>query len=81
VEYKLRTVLWQWRGKPIPKRSIAALSRLRGSLSGGKLAAELSCWLTTAELTATRQRVELLLEHQVHPLPPADWPAIPWPPV
>ena len=81
VEYKLRTVLWQWRGKPIPKRSVAALSHLRGSLSGGKLAADLSCWLTPAELTATRQRVDLLLEHQVHPLPPADWPAIPWPPV
>jgi uncharacterized repeat protein (TIGR03843 family) len=81
VEYKLRTVLWQWRGKPLPKRSIAALSGLQNSLTGGKLAAELACWLTPAELTATRQRVDLLLEHKVHPLPPADWPAIPWPPV
>ena len=81
VEYKLRTVLWQWRGKPLPKRSIDALSGLQNSLAGGKLAAELDCWLTPAELTATRQRVDLLLEHKVHPLPPADWPAIPWPPV
>jgi len=81
VEYKLRTVLWQWRGKPIPKRAIEALSRLQDSLSGGKLAADLACWLTPAELTATRNRVDLLLQHRVHPMPPADWPAIPWPPV
>jgi len=81
VEYKLRTVLWQWRGKPLPERAIEALSRLRASLAGGKLSAELGCWLTPAELTATRRRVDLLLEHKVHPLPPDDWPAIPWPPV
>ena len=37
-DYKLRTVLWQWRGKT-------------------------------------------LLKHRVHPFPPADWPAVPWPPV
>lgn len=81
VEYKLRTVLWQWRGKPLPARAIAALSGLIDALTNGKLAAELGCWLTAAELTATRRRMELLLEHKVHPLPPADWPAIPWPPV
>ena len=81
VEYKLRTVLWQWRGRPIPNRAIAALSRLQDSLSGGKLAADLACWLTPAELAATRKRVDLLLQHRVHPMPPADWPAIPWPPV
>jgi uncharacterized repeat protein (TIGR03843 family) len=81
VEYKLRTVLWQWRGKSLPERSITALRRLRESLDRGSLAAELACWLTPAELTATEQRLELLLEHQVHPLPPSDWPAVPWPPI
>jgi len=81
AEYKLRTVLWQWRGRPIPKRSIEALTRLQTSLSGGSLAADLACWLTPAELAATRQRIDLLLEHQVYPMPPSDWPAIPWPPV
>jgi len=25
--------------------------------------------------------VELLLQHQVHPYPPEDWPAVPWPPI
>jgi uncharacterized repeat protein (TIGR03843 family) len=81
VDYKLRTVLWQWRGKPLENQAIEALGRVRQSLAGGTLAAELGCWLTAAELTATRRRVDLLLAHKVHPLPPADWPAIPWPPV
>ena len=33
------------------------------------------------EVDATRQRLELLLKHRVHPYPPEDWPAVPWPPV
>ena len=33
------------------------------------------------EIAATKIRVETLLKHRVHPYPPADWPAVPWPPV
>jgi uncharacterized repeat protein (TIGR03843 family) len=80
-EYKLRTVLWQWRGRSLPTGSIETLTRLRRCLRGGDLAAELSRWLTAQEMTATRQRVDLLLEHRVHPYPPEDWPAVPWPPI
>jgi uncharacterized repeat protein (TIGR03843 family) len=81
-DYKLRTVLWQWRGKRLPGRAMAALQHLSETLAdGGALAAELSQWLTAEELQATRDRVELLIEHKVHPYPPADWPAVPWPPV
>jgi hypothetical protein len=29
----------------------------------------------------TRDRIDLLIEHRVHPYPPEDWPAVPWPPV
>jgi uncharacterized repeat protein (TIGR03843 family) len=81
ADYKLRTVLWQWRGKRLPGRAAAALQHLRETLAdGGELAAELSQWLTAEELQATRDRVELLIDHKVHPYPPADWPAVPWPP-
>jgi uncharacterized repeat protein (TIGR03843 family) len=82
ADYKLRTVLWQWRGKRLPGRAMAALQHLSETLAdGGELAAELAQWLTPDELQATRNRVELLIEHQAHPYPPADWPAVPWPPV
>jgi uncharacterized repeat protein (TIGR03843 family) len=80
-DYKLRTVLWQWRGKTLPRRSLEALRRLQAQLSDGVLEAELSSLLTASEIDATRIRVDTLLKHRVHPYPPADWPAIPWPPV
>jgi uncharacterized repeat protein (TIGR03843 family) len=80
-EYKLRTVLWQWRGRGLPKRAIEALTRLQQALAQEELAAELSGLLTPDEVTATIQRVELLLDHRVHPFPPEDWPAVPWPPI
>jgi uncharacterized repeat protein (TIGR03843 family) len=82
AEYKLRTVLWQWRGKRLPAEAVAALERLGDALADGQeLAAELSQWLDPEELDATRARVELLIQHRVHPFPPADWPAVPWPPI
>jgi uncharacterized repeat protein (TIGR03843 family) len=80
-EYKLRTVLWQWRGRTLPKRAIEALTRFQRALAGEELAAELSALLTPDEVEATIQRVELLLDHRVHPYPPEDWPAVPWPPI
>jgi uncharacterized repeat protein (TIGR03843 family) len=80
-DYKLRTVLWQWRGKTLPRRSLEALRRLDTQFSEGGLADELSSLLTASEITATRIRIDTLLKHRVHPYPPADWPAVPWPPV
>jgi len=80
-DYKLRTVLWQWRGRSLPETAVAVLLRLREALAGGELRDELDRWLSPAEVEATRGRVELLLENKVHPYPPEDWPAVPWPPV
>jgi hypothetical protein len=79
-EYKLRTVLWQWRGKRLPEPALETLRRLSADLAGGALAAELARHLTRAEVAATAARVELLLASRVHPNPPEDWPAVPWPP-
>jgi uncharacterized repeat protein (TIGR03843 family) len=79
-EYKLRTVLWQWRGRRLPERALAALRKLQTALADDELADELSRLLTGGEVDATRRRVELLLRHRVHPYPPDGWPAMPWPP-
>lgn len=81
VEYKLRTVLWQWRGDPLPDSAVRALGRLRALTRSGDLPARLGRWLTADEVAATSARVELLLRHRVYPLPPRNWPAVPWPPV
>jgi uncharacterized repeat protein (TIGR03843 family) len=80
-EYKLRTVLWQWRGRTLPGRSLAALRKLEECFESGGLSAGLENWITQDEVTATRERIDLLLKHRVHPYPPEDWPAVPWPPV
>jgi hypothetical protein len=60
---------------------VEALRRLNSELTAGTLAAELSGLLTESEIDATRIRVETLLKHRVHPYPPTDWPAVPWPPI
>ncbi len=80
-DYKLRTVLWQWRGRRLPATAVEALHTLQQQLADGDLRVELDKWLAPGEVEATRQRVELLLQHKVHPFPPEDWPAVPWPPV
>src|SRR5207247_5285391 len=80
-DYKLRTVLWQWRGKTLPRRSLEALRRLNAQLNDGGLEAELSSLLTADEIGATQIRVEALLKHPGHPHPPAHSPPPPRPPV
>jgi uncharacterized repeat protein (TIGR03843 family) len=81
TEYKLRTVLWQWRGKKLTPGALAALRTSHEQLTRGGLADELASWLTRTEIAATTRRIELLLERKMHPTPPGDWPAVPWPPV
>ena len=81
AEYKLRTVLWQWRGKKLTPAALAALRTSHELLTSGGLAGEIAQWLTRTEIAATKRRVELLLAHKTHPSPPTDWPAVPWPPV
>ena len=80
-EYKLRTVLWQWVGQPLPGRAVATLRRLSAALADGWLAEDLARHLTRAEVAATKTRIDLLLASRTHPYPPEDWPAVPWPPV
>ncbi len=80
-EYKLRTVLWQWRGDSLADDDVQALMRLSEQLRSGDLLTQLGHWLTDDEVAATSLRVDLLLEHRVHPYPPEDWPAVPWPPI
>ena len=80
-DYKLRTVLWQWRGKTLPRRSLEALRRLNAEFTEGALPDELAPLISASEIDATKIRMDTLLKHRVHPYPPTDWPAVPWPPV
>jgi uncharacterized repeat protein (TIGR03843 family) len=79
TENKLRTVLWQWAGDPIPDEGVDVLRRLAGLLEQD-LGERLSRLLTTAEVRAARRRVQRLLAKGKFPMPPTDWPAVPYPP-
>ncbi len=79
-EDKLRTVLWQWRGLPLPVELCPDIVRLRADLDG-PLGAALRPLLTRAELRATRRRVDELLATRIFPQPNGNWPAVPWPPI
>ena len=79
AEDKLRTLLWQWRGKRLTEEAVEVLSSLRAELEG-PLGAALHELLTVTEVRATVARVDRLLSTRRHPHPSEDWPAIPWPP-
>ena len=78
VEPKLRTVLWGFAGETIPAELVQALTTLQSQLASG-LAARVSKLLSPEEAGGLSERVESLLLHPVHPLPPDDRPAVPWP--
>ena len=80
VENKLRTVLWQWAGKPIPEDVLDDLIGLRAELDRG-LGERLRELLTTREVRRTIRRVDDLLAFGRHPEPSGDWPPVPWPPM
>ncbi|WP_052412067.1 SCO1664 family protein [Streptomyces mutabilis] len=82
AEDKLRTLLWGWAGEPLTDEARAALDGLKEALKdGATLATRLGALITSAELDATRARVDALLASGRHPEPGGEWPAIPWPPV
>lgn len=70
-DYKLRTVLWQFADLSLSETEIATLANF---------ALDLSTLLTESEVRALDVRIAKLLQERKFPLPPTDWPAIPWPP-
>lgn len=76
---KLRTVLWGWRGTPLAPAELAVVTAIREALDG-ELGDALRKLLAAEEVEATIARTEGLLASGTFPQPPADWPAVPWPP-
>jgi hypothetical protein len=74
---KLRTVIWDYEGEPIPAEDLEALGRLATRLDGD-LGRELTTLLSGAERQAVQDRLEWLLSQQVFPQPLTDYP-YPWP--
>jgi hypothetical protein len=80
VEDKIRTLLWQWEGQPIPPALLDALDDFLERLRGRTLVEQLHEHLSETEVNAMKRRVQRLVTDGQHPGPSPDWPAIPWPP-
>lgn len=79
-EPKLRTVIWDYAGDPIPKRQLDDIRRVATELRLGALGRDLASLLTAAELESTARRAEALARAGRFPAPTGDRP-YPWPPV
>lgn len=76
---KLRTVIWDFVGEPIPRELLASLRKARQSLDeGGSLHTELSGLLSAEEIDALRARADRLLRSKRFP-PPGVGRPYPWP--
>jgi len=72
---KLRTVLWDFGGEPIPDDMLAHLSIEPGLLE------DLQPYLSPNELTALQLRAERIRKRGAFPHQPNDRRAVPWPPL
>jgi hypothetical protein len=89
VEEKLRTVVWDFAGEPLPPDLAGDLERLAEALDvpaaqpaeGPGLRAALEAHLRPAEVSALRSRARRLLELGFFPGPPSSRRPYPWPPV
>ncbi len=80
-EYKLRTILWDYVGLPLPSDIQAALQMLKSQLQPGhQLRQTLRRLLHEQEIQALRQRLDSLVTSGVFPAPGNER-HFPWPPI
>lgn len=79
AEYKLRTVLWGWVGEELTAAELDGVRRVRSALDDS-LSGTLANLISAAEIAATVDRCDRLLQTGRFPAPSGDMPAIPWPP-
>jgi uncharacterized repeat protein (TIGR03843 family) len=71
---KLRTVIWDFAGEPVPPGLLADVAALDDELPG-----ELDRWLSGPELAALRRRTRRLVDGGRFPVPDPDTYHYPWP--
>lgn len=82
AEDKLRTVLWDFSGEPIPDDLLECIKILPELLtSGASLRRALRPYLEFSELTALVARAKAVLRSPVFPFRPRDRRAYPYPPI
>jgi len=81
VEQKLRTVIWDFSGEPMPADLCGDVERALMDLEKGKLAAKLGELLRPAEVRVLKRRLRGVLDPSWRfPQPTSGW-SVPWPPI
>jgi hypothetical protein len=79
-EPKLRTVIWEFAGEPVPPKYLKDVGRVATDLRSGPLRDSLLGLLSKREIDATARRAEALVSAGRFPHP-GNGRAYPWPPV
>ncbi len=79
-EAKLRSVIWDYMGEPIPAARVGDLEDLLTSMRDGPLDIELAELLSPEEREAMRRRLSELIDRGTFPEPGDERP-YPWPPI
>ena len=81
VDHKLRTVIWDFAGEPLPSEVCGDVERALIQLDGGELGPTLQRLISPAEAKVLRRRLRGVLDPAWRfPEPTSAW-SIPWPPV
>jgi uncharacterized repeat protein (TIGR03843 family) len=80
VEPKLRTVIWEFAGDPVPDTLLADVRRVDGELRSGALRNDLATLLSRREVDGIADRASALVRSGTYPHP-GDGRPYPWPPV
>jgi uncharacterized repeat protein (TIGR03843 family) len=81
VDQKLRTVIWDFAGEPLPPALCGDVERALAEVEKGQLAATLSGLLSPAEVRMLKRRLRGVLDPSWRfPEPVSAW-SVPWPPV
>ncbi|HEX6548327.1 MAG TPA: hypothetical protein VF134_06265 [Candidatus Dormibacteraeota bacterium] len=81
VETKLRTVIWDFAGRPLPDRLRGDLERATAELCSGELRAAMAELVSPHELASLERRLEAVQRPGwCYPQPGSGW-SVPWPPV
>jgi uncharacterized repeat protein (TIGR03843 family) len=82
TDHKLRTVIWDFAGQPIPDNLLADMERLCGQLdnANSEYRKKLDALLDIREILTFQRRIQKLLQAGRYPQP-GRGPNYPWPPV
>jgi hypothetical protein len=76
---KLRTVIWEFQGEPVPDALIADIADFGKRLeTDAELQASLASMLSVQEMSRLKHRIEVICASPVFPAPP-PWRPYPWP--